>query len=98
MEAARKALVPLHPIGRLGQPEEIANGALFLASGESSFMRRRVPHQAGQHLDDAGGANAAELALSASILTTLLICKSAINFHLGQLAEQPHLIVIELRA
>jgi NAD(P)-dependent dehydrogenase (short-subunit alcohol dehydrogenase family) len=38
MEAARKALVPLHPIGRLGQSDEIANGALFLASNESSFM------------------------------------------------------------
>jgi NAD(P)-dependent dehydrogenase (short-subunit alcohol dehydrogenase family) len=38
MEAARAALVPLHPIGRLGRPDEIANGALFLASEESSFM------------------------------------------------------------
>jgi len=38
MEAARKALVPLHPIGRLGRPEDIANGALYLASDESSFM------------------------------------------------------------
>ena len=32
------ALVDLHPIGRLAQPEEIANCALFLASDESSFV------------------------------------------------------------
>lgn len=38
MEKARETLAPLHPIGRLGRPEEIANGALFLASEESSFM------------------------------------------------------------
>lgn len=38
IEAVRAALVPQHPIGRLGQPEEIANGALFLASEEASFM------------------------------------------------------------
>jgi NAD(P)-dependent dehydrogenase (short-subunit alcohol dehydrogenase family) len=38
MEAARAAMAPLHPIGRLGQPEEIADAALFLASRESRFM------------------------------------------------------------
>lgn len=37
-EAARKGLVGLHPMGRLGEPEEIAATILFLASDESSFM------------------------------------------------------------
>lgn len=38
MEAAREASVPKHPIGRLGQPAEIASAAVFLASEASSFM------------------------------------------------------------
>lgn len=36
--ALRAHMSTLVPMGRLGRPEEIANGALFLASDESSFM------------------------------------------------------------
>jgi NAD(P)-dependent dehydrogenase (short-subunit alcohol dehydrogenase family) len=36
--AVRALMGTLVPMGRLGLPEEIANGALFLASDESSFM------------------------------------------------------------
>jgi NAD(P)-dependent dehydrogenase (short-subunit alcohol dehydrogenase family) len=36
--AVRAHMKTLVPMGRLGLPEEIANGALFLASDESSFM------------------------------------------------------------
>lgn len=37
-EAARAALGPKHVQRRLGQPSEIAAAALFLASGEASFV------------------------------------------------------------
>jgi NAD(P)-dependent dehydrogenase (short-subunit alcohol dehydrogenase family) len=33
-----RSIADLVPVGRLGSAEEIANGALFLASDESSFM------------------------------------------------------------
>ncbi len=38
LEAGIEALAKQHPIGRVGKPEDIANGAIFLASEESSFI------------------------------------------------------------
>jgi NAD(P)-dependent dehydrogenase (short-subunit alcohol dehydrogenase family) len=36
--AARQAAGKLHALGRIGLPREVARAAIFLASGESSFM------------------------------------------------------------
>lgn len=37
-DAMRQALIALHPLGRLGRPEEVADAALFLLSDEASFI------------------------------------------------------------
>jgi len=37
-EEARRTRTALHPMGRFGQPADIANIAIFLASDESSWM------------------------------------------------------------
>ena len=42
MEKARQLLAPLHPIGRLAQPEEIAAAHTFLASQEASYITGQV--------------------------------------------------------
>lgn len=36
--AARQTITAYHPIGRLGRPEDIAYGALYLASDEAGFV------------------------------------------------------------
>jgi 3-oxoacyl-[acyl-carrier protein] reductase len=48
-DAQKAALVELHPIRRLGTPEDVARAALFLASEESGWITGVV-------LDVAGGA------------------------------------------
>jgi cyclopentanol dehydrogenase len=37
-EESRQHSIARHPLGRLGRPEDVAHGALFLASDESSYM------------------------------------------------------------
>ena len=41
-EAERARVAGLHPIGRIGRPEEVAGPALFLASDEASFISGEV--------------------------------------------------------
>jgi 3-oxoacyl-[acyl-carrier protein] reductase len=48
-EAQQQALIDLHPIRRLGTPEDVANAALYLASDNAAWITGIV-------LDVAGGA------------------------------------------
>lgn len=47
-EAARAAFVARQPMGRIGQPEEVAHLAVYLGSGESAFTTGQV------HVIDGG--------------------------------------------
>jgi NAD(P)-dependent dehydrogenase (short-subunit alcohol dehydrogenase family) len=38
VDAARQIALSTHPIGRLGMPEDIAKGIVFLASDDAGFM------------------------------------------------------------
>jgi NAD(P)-dependent dehydrogenase (short-subunit alcohol dehydrogenase family) len=37
-ETTRREILERQPLGRLGTPEDIANGVLFLASREAAFI------------------------------------------------------------
>lgn len=37
-DAQRRFLISLHPLGRLGRPEDVANATLFLLSDEAAFI------------------------------------------------------------
>jgi NAD(P)-dependent dehydrogenase (short-subunit alcohol dehydrogenase family) len=55
--AANRARAPAYLVGRVGRPEEIADGALFLASDQSSFMTGADLLMDGGYLAFKGGVS-----------------------------------------
>jgi acetoacetyl-CoA reductase len=41
-DVLEKAILPLIPVGRLGEPEEVARCVLFLAADDASFITGSV--------------------------------------------------------
>ena len=41
-EEAQKQTVAMIPLARMGQPEDIANAVVFLASGKSSYITGQI--------------------------------------------------------
>ena len=45
--AAREAMAAVIPLGRIGTPEDIAPGVVFLASSDSAWMTGETPYMIG---------------------------------------------------
>ncbi len=52
IEEANEAIMAQVPMGRKGQPEEIASAALFLVSDESSYMTGEILHPDGGYFTE----------------------------------------------
>lgn len=51
-EPAKRMLLNQIPLGRFGDPADVANTALFLASDESSYMTGEILHPDGGFFTD----------------------------------------------
>jgi NAD(P)-dependent dehydrogenase (short-subunit alcohol dehydrogenase family) len=58
VEGARKMLDKMHPLGRMGQPQEVAKAVLFLASDDASFITGHALAVDGGMMAGIGGGSA----------------------------------------